>query len=63
VLDQPVSEIGRQAVDLRHLPEPAGCDMSFQVHVVREAGGARNCKRIQQFLGVQMLEASEAESR
>ena len=36
VLDQPVSEIGRQAVDLRHLTEPAGGDVSFQVHVVRE---------------------------
>ena len=61
VLDQPVSKIGRQAVDLRHLPEPAGGDVAFQVHVVREAGGPRDGERIQQLLGVQMLQTGETE--
>ena len=63
VLDKPISEVGRQAVDLRHLPEAAARDMTFQVHVVREAGCTCDMKRIQQFVGVEMLQARETDRR
>ena len=63
VLDQSISQVRRQAVDLRHLPEAAAGDVAFQMHVVREAGGPRDGKRIQQFVGVQMLQTREAEGR
>ena len=61
MLDQPVSQIGRQAVDLRHLPEAASRDMSLEVHTVREAGGPCNGERIQQFVGIQVLQTNETE--
>ena len=56
MLDEPVAQIGRQAVDLRHLPEAASRDVGLEVDTVWEAGGPCDGERIQQFVGIQVLD-------
>jgi hypothetical protein len=61
VLDKPISQVGRQAVDLRHLPEAAGRDMSLKVHIMRKTDGPCHGERIEQFVGIKALQTDETE--